>query len=407
MINLAFDEYNQSVDNSGIGSTLTNKITKAWDPIQITFPSNNNPEEVDANYNTVITAPTAAARVRDESQVQTYRNTYDADLVVCFVGFMYGTNVGSVTHIPANNYDNSFIVTAPFAIGTGIHTFAHEMGHMLGARHETDAGSPSYSHGYLFTSGISSYRTIMHTDQSGSTRIMYFSNPNINYNGVPTGTVSTNHEARVISENSPTIVNLKPSTTQSFNAAIVGPTGINSSGYYSWELYTFCRNFLTTTWQFSTDGFNYGSPVGSGDAVNFYYLDNNNNGTLFLRCTITTDQYQTYVTTSTINVNICSGCRTAVEEPKEISEVASSIKAIFPNPAYDRLTVEYNLREKTDLQFEFVDYLGRSRGKNMINQVDRGVHKSEIDISLLEAGPYICRILLNGIAVNKPIIVSK
>ena len=315
--------------------------------------------------------------------------------------------------MPAFNSEYAAIVRAPFSSNAANFTFTHEVGHFMGGRHQDDTDGPAYSHGFLFTTNPpgpgtpAQVRTIMHTFADGSTRIMHYSNPNVNFQGAPTGTFDINHVARRITEVSRDVVNFRPSVTQSFNAYIDGPDDISQSGYYNWELLTFCRNYQTTEWRFSTDGFNYGSPVGSGDAVNFYYIDNYNNGTLYLQCTILTDQGQTYTVTKYINVNICSGCRVASslngEGPVRVNELAS----IFPNPAGKKMAVSYSLFEHSDVDVELVDLVGRSTLKRSIKGAPSGDHTEEFDVSHLTNGLYVCRLRVGGQVLRKSFIVLK
>jgi hypothetical protein len=94
---------------------------------------------------------------------------------------------------------------------TGHYSFAHEIGHILGARHnpEQDPRSQPYPYGHGFLDVARGWRTIMAYDDRdrcrGGTcaREMYWSNPNIEhqYFGVPTGSEDTQHNARVLNEN--------------------------------------------------------------------------------------------------------------------------------------------------------------------------------------------------------------
>ena len=397
-INLAVQQYNQAVDNSGIGSIpQTNKITLSGTEL-VTF-TGSNPENASG-------IKQAAEFTRDNATVQNLRNQYNADLVMCFVGKEYTDGVGYATATPANNANYCAAVTASYASSTVHHVFAHEFGHLLGGRHEIDSGPPPYSHGFQFTASGSTFRTLMHT-ASGATQILNYSSPNVTFSGVATGTFGTNHVARVISENSLDIVNFRPSVTQPFNATIIGPTSIGNSGNYTWELYTFCRNFLTTTWQFSPDGFNYGPSVGFGDMVSNYYVDGSNNGTLYLRCIIITDQNQTYITTTTINVNICPGCRTANNPQTSILNDETPIGSVFPNPAANSLTINYAVDKSSVVQFEFVDMAGKSHIRQQLQKVPVGKHRQGVDITSLQSGLYICRSSIAGKVTTTPFIVSK
>ncbi len=204
----------------------------------------------------------------------------------------------------------------------------------------------------------------------------------------------------------PDVVNFRPSVTQPFNAYIDGPSDITQSNFYNWILLTFCRSYSTTEWRFSTDGFNYGSPVGAGDAVSNYFLDNSNNGTLYLKCTVVTDQGDTYIATKTITVNIPSGGRLAATNGKpeiQVNELAS----IFPNPADKKISVNYVLHQCSDVDVEFVDLIGRSTRIRSMKNVPSGNYTEELDVSQLTNGLYVCRLKLGNQIVNRSCIISK
>lgn len=99
----------------------------------------------------------------------------------------------------------------------GYYSLAHEIGHLIGCRHNQNIDNAivpyGYGHGYCYGSA---WRDIMsyYCSQGDGTRIQYFSNPNVNYNGVPTGTLATNDNARVFNENILNYMSHRPSTSK-------------------------------------------------------------------------------------------------------------------------------------------------------------------------------------------------
>ncbi|TRY79251.1 hypothetical protein TCAL_05813 [Tigriopus californicus] len=82
-------------------------------------------------------------------------------------------------------------------------SFGHEIGHNFGCRHnresyQTGSSLPGYAFGYYFANAP--FRTVLGKLVSGRTRINYFSNPNVSYQGHSTGTNASDC-ARQILEN--------------------------------------------------------------------------------------------------------------------------------------------------------------------------------------------------------------
>lgn len=404
-INTSIQQFNTTISNSGLSYPQTNQLQLAGSQL-ITFAS-NSPEGT-----TFIDE--AVTRVRDNTDVQNLRNQYGADLVVCLVEQVYqGDAIGSVGAIPASNVNYCAVVRAPFSSSPNFYTFTHEVGHLLGGRHQNDSGTPAYSHGYQFFTNPPApatsvqVRTMMHTFAS-SERIMHFANPNINFNGSPTGTTASNNVARAISENSPNLVNFRPSVTQSFSAYIDGPSDIYQSGYYSWEAITFCRGWLSASWSTSYDGFNYGPTLSGGDALNYLLVDNNNYyEPFYLKCTFVTDQNQTVSVTKYINVNLSTGWRLSVADNTKAGIHETKLSSIYPNPSENSVTIDYSLDKDSDVAIEIIDMEGRSHLKRLIKSVPFGENKEEMDVTHLVNGVYVCRIKLGDKELNKRFIVSK
>jgi len=122
------------------------------------------------------------------------RDTHDADMVVLVIEGGYYCGIAWMMQQGTENYFDqyAFAVVSRGCLST--YTLAHETGHNLGAHHNiedaTGNGYFNYSYGFI-ENGF--FRTIMAYSNAslctnGCTRINYWSNPNVTYNGNPTGT---------------------------------------------------------------------------------------------------------------------------------------------------------------------------------------------------------------------------
>jgi peptidyl-Asp metalloendopeptidase len=98
---------------------------------------------------------------------------------------------------------------------TGYYSFAHELGHLQGARHDP-ANDPTaspfpYGHGLQHLTPTPAWRTIMaYNCTGGCSRLQYWSNPNVLYNGIPMGSAALNDNARVLNETATTVAAFRP-----------------------------------------------------------------------------------------------------------------------------------------------------------------------------------------------------
>lgn len=160
------------------------------------------------------------------------RNLYGADLVSLislssnYCG--YGTLVGYFTTVSKN-------------CSIGNLSFAHEVGHNLGAHHDIENYTASgYNHGHRFygSDGVL-YRTVM--SYAPGARMAFFSNPLLLFQGTPTGVESVSENARKITETAQMIANLNNPKTPSINPHIelssssvnFGNVNLGSSRTYS------------------------------------------------------------------------------------------------------------------------------------------------------------------------------
>lgn len=126
--------------------------------------------------------------------VHTLRNTYAADLVVMIVEDYHSTcGIGWLMTSSTMTESHGFSVVSRNC-ATGYYSFAHETGHNMGAHHDRQnaSGSGYFSYSYGYWAPNYSFRTIMaYNCPTSCSRINNWSNPQVTFNGIPTGVEST------------------------------------------------------------------------------------------------------------------------------------------------------------------------------------------------------------------------
>jgi hypothetical protein len=191
LIDLAIAESNQGFANSSVAITFE-LATKA----QVSY--------TESSFSTDL------SRYRGTSDgfmdsIHTTRNSVAADVGMLVIN--NASSCGLASSIGSSS--TTAFATAHWDCITGYYSFAHEIGHLLSARHDpaTDpTNTPfAYGHGYQFT-GSPSWRTIMaYNCSAGCPRLNYWSNPNKLFNGVPMGTTTRNDNARVLNSTRTTV----------------------------------------------------------------------------------------------------------------------------------------------------------------------------------------------------------
>ncbi|MBK8180593.1 MAG: hypothetical protein IPK67_17190 [Planctomycetes bacterium] len=156
------------------------------------------------------------------------RDLYGADEVAMIVDSTQYCGIGwLMTTLSTGFEDRAFTVTSK-QCATGYYSFAHELGHNMASHHDHGNASGalySYSYGHRTASGAN--RTIM--AYAPGTRIQYFSNPNISYQGealgIPEGQANAAENWKSLNNTATTVAR--------FRCAVPAPYGtgkLNSQG---------------------------------------------------------------------------------------------------------------------------------------------------------------------------------
>ena len=115
-------------------------------------------------------------------EVHPARDLYGADFVAMITGGgQYCGIAYLMTNVSTGFASSAFSVTLD-SCATGYYSFGHELGHNMGCHHDRDnAGNAAYAYSYGFRTSNNQYRTVL--SYSPGSRIKYFSNPDVTYNG--------------------------------------------------------------------------------------------------------------------------------------------------------------------------------------------------------------------------------
>ena len=335
--------------------------------------------------------------LRNNITAQQLRNQFQADIVMLLANANYGAIIGIVQNIGPINADAYGISLVGSA--TSSLTFIHEAAHMFGCRHQSSSDTtPGDAHGYGWTTGIwpfqSKFGTIMHTND-GRTREVYYSNPNVNYNGHLTGVVGDSFNARVLNVNSYTVQDFRVSP-DAFATNILGSRSANGGVNltYSADLYNGQAPY-TYSWQ-ANKGTGYYN-AGTFSALNITMPSDHN---LEIKLTVTDANGQLasdYVFVQ--NLYLDGGCTQCPDtKPNDVMVLSDTMLqqeqgiTLYPNPSGDKITFEVT----TDVNKPTLVQIFDGNSLNVFQLEIPSTEKQEIvtrtiDIQSLQKGIYFIR----------------
>ena len=208
-IYLAVQETNLSYQQSGVSTSISLVHTS------------------ESSYTETGSFATDVIWLQSNTGVANLRDLYFADLVVLIEevsGFACGRAYSIMNTVSTNFEANAFCVVNR-SCSTGYYSFGHELGHLMGCRHNCQQDGTllpyDYAHGYAYCGSGFKWRTVMSYNLCGNTRIPFWSNPNNQYNNGTTNSATGTTAAvgvcqadnrRTINENALTVANFRCSS---------------------------------------------------------------------------------------------------------------------------------------------------------------------------------------------------
>lgn len=396
-INLSISQFNSCIYNSGITSAAA-LVLAGIAPLN--FVENEN--SLDNDKESLIINVTA----------QNLRNQYKADVVVLLTDGWYSDgDARGASGTQTLEVDRAYSIVELWH-ATARKTFAHEVGHLYGCRHDNTAGSPSYAQGYnIKTLGFTSDRTIMVgkniSENQAANRLLHFSNPNIQAGGKATGTNDENNAQR-ISESHPIVGAFRPDPTPPLGVFLDGPTWVSNPGGKTYELYYSCGSApYTFSWQYSYDGVNYTLSSTTSDVFTWNFYQNQK---IYLKGTVTSNGQSAtaYITvTAQLPANPYKvsvvGNDTIAPQPELPGLIAT------PNPADDQINVSYTLQADTQVKLDMLDQSGKVIEilKDDRTLTHKGRHSVKIRSKSMPIGTYFIRLITTQGIETCRVIITK
>jgi len=338
-------------------------------------------------------------------EAQKFRDEYWADVVVLLTDGDYTTQTGGsiygvVGQIEASK-ENAYAIVEVDVV-TSQFTFAHEIGHIQGGLHQQCStflnsgcsSSGGSAHGYGWKVTPKKYLwTIMHQlrDPEEGTRIGYFSNPDVNYIGKPTGT-SNNNVAQKLRDTASSVANFRNGRhlTNTILSSTIGACSgeslrFDSSvsggiGSYSYQ------------WETSYNGISY-NEVGTSSSYTTVMPPSID---LYIKLTVTSGTQQKTDFEYTENIDASPHCglskahgeREFVAQQNELSK-SFVLDEAYPNPFNPTTSITYSIPESGDVTLIVYDVWGRQVSELVNGFRSAGYHEVAFDASHLPSGAYL------------------
>ena len=354
---------------------------------------------VSINYNAVDQSVIGndAVNLSNNPTAQALRDTYKADLVLLFSHEYYaakgGTPDPSVIAHPNNG--RAYAIVTQVGNSTVSLVAAHELSHLYGCNHEDMAYGLYYSKATIYNGGSHYYASLVASgpavDNLNACRLLQYSNPNFGGGNDP-----SRNNTQVMSDNAGGVKNFRPEPNI-LSAYIDGPYSGIAYHMYTFEAITSCGSApYSYQWRVSTDGFNYGSVLGTGEYFNTH-LYHNGSHWHYIKLTVTSADNQTKESTRQVWVDDNNGgYRIGVAEAAvgENVEALFSEGIIYPNPVTTSASVNLELIEADKVLVTIHNVGGTTVARPISQRLEKGKHRLLVPFNKynLSDGEYLIRV---------------
>ena len=368
-IQLAIDGLNQSFDNS-----VVNFDVELVHTVETTY---TNGTTIQGYKTDVIRFYVDGDGFMDN--VHDLRDEYSADVCVLIVDNPSACGIAAAI----KSCDGATFCLVQWDCAVSNYSFAHEIGHLIGARHNEQADPSTtpfaYGHGYRYDAG--GWRTIMSYNNAGCcTRIPYWSNPNVNYGGIAMGTVNTNDNARVLNGNIENVMSHRPSS--GLRSVTQADISENNGVVYN-------RNAI------ETDG-----GVIVSDVKYWEFIAGNVVELLPGFESVLGAEFVARISSCGWRDNL--QCNYDLSQDEALEPSSDDRISVFPNPSVDDVTVFVRSSERCLYSFQVIDLLGVVVLSGYLDRMKDG-YGTSLSLASVATGPY----LLCLICDNKRLTTTK
>ena len=331
-------------------------------------------------------------------EVHTLRNKYSADVCVLLINDC--EYCGLASGISVTKYEAFCVVSTCSTCATTNYSFGHEIGHLLGCRHDpsNDSGTIPFAYGHGYVNPSKTWRTIMAYGNTCNScpRLLYWSNPNVTKDGSPMGTVATHNNARVWNERSNTVMAFRQPDSN----------------------ITFTSSDMPNT--------QYADVIAKQNITTSGTVDTNSGNTLKMRAGNSiilqpgfSVQAGAEFSASIENIDDCEECASKImvqnvpEEYDDMEELQTENKSdfsytVFPDSSNEFINITYSLDTEKSFSIELVDLFGK-RIKTVFSKQNQqaGDYTLKIPVSDFSTGTYFMTISSADQTKTEKIIINK